>query len=132
MPNLITRTLVVPVWLLACALVVVSSAPSRMVATGILLFSSGLAAAAIRLSGTKAVHRPVLDGPPTIDVKPLSVASARRQLRQLFWASRSEPMSKPAAALTRTAVPRPEPSAVGPLSWPDSGFRNIARGTKGG
>lgn len=30
------------------------------------------------------------------------------------------------------AHPRPEPLAVRLLSWPNSGFRNIGRGTKGG
>jgi hypothetical protein len=131
MAILITGTMV-PVWLLACTLVVALSAPSRIVAMGILLLSSGLAAVAVRLHDRNAVYRPALDALPTIDVKPLRVASARRQLTQLLWTSRSESMSMPAAASTRTAVPRPVPSAVGPLSWPNSGFRNISRGTKGG
>jgi hypothetical protein len=30
------------------------------------------------------------------------------------------------------ALPPPEPSAARLLSWPNSGFRNITRGTKGG
>jgi hypothetical protein len=31
-----------------------------------------------------------------------------------------------------TALPRPEPSAARLLEWPNSGFRNITRGTKRG
>jgi hypothetical protein len=42
------------------------------------------------------------------------------------------PISKPAEAPMTTTVSRPEPLADRPLSWPDSGFRNIGRGTKGG
>jgi hypothetical protein len=30
------------------------------------------------------------------------------------------------------ALPRPAPAAVRLFSWPNSGFRNIGRGTKGG
>jgi hypothetical protein len=56
MAILITRTAVVPVWLLACALVVVLVSPSSMVATGLLLLSSGLAAAAILLLGKNAAQ----------------------------------------------------------------------------
>jgi hypothetical protein len=99
MAIVITRTVVVPGWLLACALVVIL-APSAMVATGLLLLSSGLALAA-NLGWQKHRHPLVADRFPTIDVRPLSV----------------------------TAVERP---AVRPHSWPDSGFRNIGRGTKGG
>jgi hypothetical protein len=99
MAIVITRTVVVPGWLLACALVGIL-APSVTVATGLLLLSSGLALAA-SLVGRNTVHPLVADRFPTIDLRPLSV----------------------------TAVKRP---AVWPPSWPDSGFRNIGRGTKGG
>ncbi len=94
MAILITRSFVVPVWLLACALIVVFAAPSGMVSTGLLL-SSGLAAAAILLFGRGAVHPSTAEGPPIIDVRPLHVKAVR---------------------------PR----------WPNSGFRNIGRGTKHG
>jgi hypothetical protein len=94
----ITRTVVIPGWLLACALVVILAPPAA--AAGLLLFSGGLVLAAIFL-GRNAVHPLVADRLPSIDVRPLSV----------------------------TGVERP---AVRPRSWPDSGFRNIARGTKGG
>jgi len=96
---IITRTVVVPGWLLACALAVVL-APSAAAATGLLLFSGGLILAATLL-GRETVHPLVADSLPTIDARPLSV----------------------------TALARP---AVRPHSWPDSGFRNIGRGTKGG
>ena len=99
MAIVITPTVVVPVWLLACALVVML-APSATAATGLLLFSCGLILAATLL-GRNTVHPLVADRLPTIDVRPLSV----------------------------TAVGRP---AVRPHPWPDSGFRNIGRGTKGG
>jgi hypothetical protein len=112
MAILITRTAVVPVWLLACALVVVWAAPSGRVATGLLLLSSGLAAAAILLLGKNAAHASVSDGPAAIDVRPLSVTAVPRQLRP--------------------PVRRPAPSADRLGSWPNSGFRNIGRGTKGG
>jgi hypothetical protein len=56
MAILITRTAVVPVWLLACAFVVIAAAPSGMVATALLLLSSGLAAAAVLLLGKNAAH----------------------------------------------------------------------------
>lgn len=99
MAIVIMRSVVVPLWLLACA-VVVMWAPSATMATALLLLSSGLALAA-SLPGRNTVHPPIADGLPTIGVRPHSVA----------------------------AVVRP---AVGPPSWPDSGFRNIGRGTKGG
>ena len=94
----ITRTVVIPVWLLGCALIVVLGAPSWMAATGLLLLISGLAATSIGLLGKNGVHPTVFDG-ATIDVRPLTVM--------------------------------PAPS-VAPRSWPNSGFRNIGRGTKGG
>jgi hypothetical protein len=89
MAILITRTAVVPVRFLACALVVVLAALSGMVATGLLLFSSGLAATAILLLGKNATHPAVSDGPPTIDVRPLSVTRVPRQLGQQRSTSRS-------------------------------------------
>jgi len=93
MAILITRTAVVPVWFLVSALLVVFAAPSGMVATGLLLLTSGLVAAAVLLLG-KTANRPwVFDGPSTIEVRP---------------------------------------SADRPRPWPNSGFRNISRGTKGG
>jgi hypothetical protein len=99
MAMVITRTVVVPVWLLACALVFML-APSATAATGLLLFSCGLILAATLLGRTTVHPLPLAaDTLATIDVRPLSV----------------------------TAVARP---AVRP--WPDSGFRNIGRGTKGG
>jgi hypothetical protein len=79
MAIVITRTMVVSGWLLACALVVLL-APSATVATGLLLLSSGLALASNHV-GRTVVHPLVVDRLP---------------------------------------------------SWPDSGFRNIGRGTKGG
>ena len=79
MAIVITRTVVVSGWLLACALVVML-APSAAVATGLLLLSSGLALAANHV-GRTTLHPLVVDRFPT---------------------------------------------------WPDSGFRNIGRGTKGG
>ena len=99
MAIVISRTVVVPGWLLACVLVLML-APSATVATGLLLLSSGLALAA-SLGWQKHRHPLVADRFPTIAVRPLSV----------------------------TAVERP---GVWPPSWPDSGFRNIGRGTKGG
>jgi hypothetical protein len=98
MAIVIARTMVVPVWLLACALVVIL-APSATVTTGLLLLG-GLALAA-NLLGRNTVHPLVADGLAPIDVTPLSV----------------------------TAVERAD---VRRHSWPDSGFRNIGRGTKGG
>jgi hypothetical protein len=98
MAIVITRRMVVPGWLLVCALVVIL-APSATVATGLLLLS-GLAFAA-NLLGRNTVQPVVADGLPTIAVAPLAA----------------------------TAVARP---AVRRHSWPDSGFRNIGRGTKGG
>jgi hypothetical protein len=98
MKIVITRTVVIPGWLLACALVVILAPPAA--AGGLLLFSGVLVLAATFL-GRHAVRRPVGDRLPTIDVRPVS----------------------------GTAV---EPPAVRPRSWPDSGFRNIGRGTKGG
>jgi hypothetical protein len=99
MAIVITRTVVVPGWLLACALVVILS-PSATMAIGLLLLSSGLALAA-NLVGRNTVRTLVADRFPKIDVRPVGV----------------------------TAVERP---AVWPYRWPDSGFRNIGRGTKGG
>ena len=98
MAIVITRTVVVPVWLLACALVLML-APSATAATGLVLLS-GLALAA-NLLGRNTVHPLVAARLPTIELRPLSV----------------------------TAVARP---MVRPHRWPDSGFRNIGRGTKGG
>lgn len=80
MAILITRTVVVPIWLLVCAFVLVWSSPPGPVATGLLVLLSGLAALAIVL------------------------------------------LRKPAANVP--ARPR--------FSWPNSGFRNIGRGTKRG
>jgi len=99
MAIVITRTVVVSGWLLACALVVML-APSATAATGLLLLSSGLALAA-NLAGRNTIHPLVVASVPTIAVRPRSVAAAERP-------------------------------AVWPPSWPDSGFRNIGRGTKGG
>ena len=93
MAILITRTAVVPVWLLACALVVVFAAPFGTVATGLLLLTSGLALAAIFLLGKTGNHPWLSHGPSTIEVRP---------------------------------------PADRPRLWPNSGFRNIRRGTKGG
>ena len=93
MAILITRAAVVPVWFLASALVVVFAAPFGMVATGLLLLTSGLGAAAFLLVATLANHPRVSHGPSTIEVKP---SADRRR------------------------------------AWPNSGFRNIGRGTKGG
>ena len=93
MAILITRTAVVPVWFLASVLVVVFAAPSGMVATGLLLVTSGLVAAAVLLLGKTADHPGVPLGPSTIEVRP---------------------------------------SADRPRAWPNSGFRNIGRRTKGG
>jgi hypothetical protein len=92
MAFLITRTAVVPVWFLASALVVVFAAPSGM-ATGLLLLTSGLAAAAFLLLGKTANYPSVSHRPSTIEMRP---------------------------------------SADRPRAWPNSGFRNIGRGTKGG
>jgi len=92
----ITRTWVVPVWLLACALVAGLTAPSGIEATGLLLLISGLAVVASLLA-KNAVLAPAFDGAPI-----------------------------------NRALLRPRPSTVRLLSWPDSGFRNIGRGTKGG
>jgi hypothetical protein len=105
MAILMTRTVVVPLWLLASALVAILAAPTGMVAAGLLLLGGGLAAAAIFLLGRNAVHPAVSTGLPTIGVRPLRVVAVAPQRR---------------------------PSAAGPLSWPNSGFRNIGRGTKGG
>ncbi len=91
----ITRAWVVPVWLLACALVAALTAPSGIEATGLLLLISGLAVVASL--GKDAVLSPVFDGAPI-----------------------------------NRALLRPRPSTVLLLSWPNSGFRNIGRGTKGG
>jgi hypothetical protein len=91
-----TRTWVVPVWLLACALVAALTAPSGVEATGLLLLVSGLAVAASLLA-KDAVLSPVFDGAPI-----------------------------------NRALLRPRPSTAHLLSWPNSGFRNIGRGTKGG
>ena len=93
MAILITRIAVVPVWFLASVLVVVFAAPSGTVATGLLLLTGGLAAAAFLLLGKTANHPWVSHGPSTIEVRP---------------------------------------SADQPRAWPNSGFRNIGRGTKGG
>jgi hypothetical protein len=93
----ITRTWVIPVWLLACALVAASTAPSGIEATGLLLLISGLAVVASLLAKDAAVLSPVFDGAPI-----------------------------------NRALLRPRPSTVRLLSWPNSGFRNIGRGTKGG
>ena len=76
MAIVITRTVVVSGWLLACALVVML-APSPTVATGLLLLSSGLALAA-NLAGRNTVHPLVVASFPAIDVRPLSVAAAER------------------------------------------------------
>jgi len=88
--------LVVPVWLLACALVAALTAPSGIEATGLLLLISGLAVLA-SLLGRDAVLTPVFDGAP------INRALLRSRL-----------------------------STVRLLSWPNTGFRNIGRGTKGG
>lgn len=100
MPILITRTTVVPVWLLASAFIVAFSAPSATAAAALLLLSCGLAAAAVLLLGANAAKPAFVHRPHTIDV--------------------------------RAALAAPEPSADRRLSWPNSGFRNIGRGTKGG
>ena len=70
MAILITRTAVVPVWLLTCALVVVFAAPSGMIATGVLLLTSGLVAAVILLLGKTVNHPWVSHVPSTIEVRP--------------------------------------------------------------
>lgn len=90
MAILITRTVVVPVWLLVCALVVAWSSPPGMVAMGLLVLTTGLAGLAIVLLGRHAAHAPA------------------------------------------GTVVQPKARADRPSSWPDSGFRNIGRGTKGG
>ena len=92
----ITRTLVIPIWLLACALVAASTAPSGIEATGLLLLISGLAVLA-SLLGRDAVLTPAFDG----------------------------------VSINR-ALLRARPSTVRLLAWPNTGFRNIGRGTKGG
>ena len=95
MATALTRTFVVPVWLLACAVVAALTAPSGMEQAGLLLLISGLAVMASVL-GKDALLSPVFDAAPM------------------------------------KVLPLPEPSAVRLLSWPNSGFRNIGRGTKGG
>ena len=92
----ITRSLIIPIWLLACALVAALTAPSGIEATGLLLLISGLAVVA-SLLGKDTVLSPGFEGAPI-----------------------------------NRALLRPIPSTVPLLSWPNSGFRNIGRGTKGG
>ena len=70
MTLLITRTAVVPVWLLTSAFVVVFAAPSGMIATGLLLLIGGLVAVAILLLGKTANHPWVSPVPLTIEVRP--------------------------------------------------------------
>ena len=82
MSILVTRTAVVPIWLLVCVVAVISSSPSGTVAIGPLILASGLATLALLLLRKNAAPAPVI--------------------HQLI------------------------------NSWPNSGFRNIGRGTKGG
>jgi hypothetical protein len=91
MSILITRSTVIPFWLLVCAILVAWSPPSGTVATSLLILVMGLSALAMLLLPRSAAHAPVTNRLPTI-------------------------------ALRR----------AGPPAWPNSGFRNIGRGTKGG
>ena len=52
------RTVVVPVWLLACALVVMWSSPPGIAMTGLLVLTSGLAALAILFLGRNVAPMP--------------------------------------------------------------------------
>src|ERR687897_2401448 len=97
MAILIARTAVVPIWLLACVLIVVSTAPSGLAMTALLLLSSGLAAAAIHLAAKNGAHPSFSDGTVTIDARPLSVTAVPRLLRR-------QPTSHPPEQ-------RPEPPA---------------------
>jgi hypothetical protein len=81
MAILITRTAVVPVWFLGSVIVVVFAAPSGTVAMGLLLLTSGLAAAAILLLGKSADHPWVSHGPSTIEVRPSADRPRRGQTR---------------------------------------------------
>lgn len=94
MSLLITRTVVVPIWLLVIAFVGVWTSPPGPAATGLLVLLSGLAVLTIVLLHKPAAHARGTHGLSTIRVWP--------------------------------------PSARAPFSWPDSGFRNIGRGTKRG
>jgi len=114
MSLLITRTVVVPIWLLVIAFVAVWTSPAGPVATGLLVLLSGLAVLAIVLLRKPAAHARGAHGLSTIDIWPLSVTAVPRQTR------------------TGRAGLRSEPSARAPFSWPNSGFRNIGRGTKRG
>jgi hypothetical protein len=114
MSLLITRTFVVPTWLLVCAFVVVWTSPPGPAATGLLVLFSGLAVLAIVLLRKSTANARVTHGLPTIDVWPLSVTAVPQQTRS----------GRPG--------PRSELSARPPFSWPNSGFRNIGRGTKRG
>jgi len=91
MAILITRSTVIPVWLLVCAIAVVWSPQSGTAATDLLILVVGLSALAILLLPGNIAHAPVTHRLRTIALK------------------------------------RP-----GPPAWPNSGFRNIGRGTKGG
>ena len=86
----ITRSTVIPFWLLVCTIVAVWSPP--LGTTDLLIVLSGLATLVILLLSRSAVQAPVTYRRlPTIALKP-----------------------------------------PGPPAWPNSGFRNIGRGTKGG
>ena len=95
MSLLITRTVVVPIWLLVIAFVALWTSPPGQLATGLLVTLSGLAVLTIvLLRKPVAAHARGTHGLSTVAVWP--------------------------------------PSARAPFSWPDSGFRNIGRGTKRG
>ena len=87
MALLITRTLVVPVWLLAFALAIVM-VPSGIETNRLVLVGSGLAAVAILLLGRSSGNTAISEGPQPIDVKPLSVMAIPRQPRRQRWTSR--------------------------------------------
>ncbi len=101
MAILLTRTIVVQVWLFVYTVVVALVAPWGMAVTGLLLFI-GLAVAAVALRDRNTFHPLIADEPPTLDVQPPSITPSRG------------------------------PSLLRNLSWPNSGFHNIGRGTKGG
>ena len=85
MARIFTRTLLVPGWLFTFALVIALGTPSDTLR--LLILGSGLVVMAIVL-GKSSSSTAVSDTPGTIDVRPLEVVPAPRQLRRQRWSSR--------------------------------------------
>jgi hypothetical protein len=87
MSFLFTRTLVVPIWLLAFGLIIMFAPPPGMI-TNALVFGGALVAVAFLLLGKRASHSASASGAQPIEVTPIRVVTVAPLARRQRWTSR--------------------------------------------